>query len=336
MQPFFICDKLPRDDLSHCDFLLFCQNFVALAFGHNLIIKTKEENMSITQDTTIAPASLNYSTMTAAITVTLTGTGNDTVIGSGYGDSITGGAGKDLLSGYAGNDTLKGGDGNDTLRGGTGDDYLYGDADNDTLTDEQGNDYLSGGSGADTILGGIGNDKLYGGSENDSLSGGDDQDTLNGDSGYDTLDGGLGNDTLYGGSEPDSLLGGDGNDILNGDSGNDTLDGGLGNDLLYGGTEGDLYIHSANGGLDKIYETGGQDTLKFSGILYSQLAVANIANSKDIYISSKTDFADAIVNDGVRVVFNTNTSIESNIEIVGGSDVSGSLASLVKWSVTLL
>lgn len=55
----------------------------------------------ITIDTTAVTenASLNYSTALNGYTVTLTGTGNDTVTGSQYDDKILGGDGADLLKG---------------------------------------------------------------------------------------------------------------------------------------------------------------------------------------------------------------------------------------------
>ncbi|MGH6934281.1 MAG: tandem-95 repeat protein [Dongiaceae bacterium] len=82
------------------------------------------------------------------------GNGNDTAIGTGWGDIIWGGNGKDQISGGGGDDWLDGGNGVDTILGGAG------------------NDTLEGGSGPDNLNGGDGNDRLIGGHGPDILSGG--------------------------------------------------------------------------------------------------------------------------------------------------------------------
>jgi Ca2+-binding RTX toxin-like protein len=123
-----------------------------------------------------------------------------------------------------------------TIRSHAGDDiltasgasaWLFGGADNDTITGAT--DY------ADYLDGADGNDSLAGGNSDDTLIGGDGNDTIIANAGDDSLDGGDGTDSLDGGDGNDSLDGGSGNDILNGDAGDDTLIGGDGNDSLDGG-----------------------------------------------------------------------------------------------------
>lgn len=77
------------------------------------------------------------------------GDGNDTLIGSSYGETFNGGGGNDAIKAGAGHDTLIGGAGNDTLDGGASDDVLTGD---------DGDDKLLGGAGNDAMRGGLGND----------------------------------------------------------------------------------------------------------------------------------------------------------------------------------
>jgi VCBS repeat-containing protein len=79
-----------------------------------------------------------------------------------------------------------GGSGKDTLTGGTGADLLLAQSNNDTLTGGDGNDLLCGDSGGDTLSGGPGDDSLGGGSGSDRLTGGSGADRFSGGSGTDT------------------------------------------------------------------------------------------------------------------------------------------------------
>jgi Ca2+-binding RTX toxin-like protein len=88
----------------------------------------------------------------------MTGSGNDTIIGSDTANGIRSGEGNDTLSGGSERDYLDGGSGNDTLYGGDSDDDLVG---------EGGNDIIDGGSGNDTLFGNAGDDYLNGGTSDD-------------------------------------------------------------------------------------------------------------------------------------------------------------------------
>ncbi|WP_418647602.1 calcium-binding protein [Thauera butanivorans] len=127
-----------------------------------------------------------------------------------------------------------------------------------------GNDTFYGYSGNDTVDGQGGNDTLYGYGGDDILAGGDGDDRLYGSKGNDRLDGGDGADALYGEDGDDSLDGGGGDDTLEGGLGDDTLSGGAGNDILRGGMGDDIYLFDAASGVDHIYDTGGNDTLRFA------------------------------------------------------------------------
>lgn len=186
--------------------------------------------------------------------------GNDTILGSAYGDSIRGEGGNDYISGGAGDDTIRPGLGDDTVSGGAGADDIDGQAGNDTL---------AGGAGSDTILGNGGDDKVFGDSDidefgfrtaavadgDDCLDGGAGNDTLEGEGGHDkingagnddSIEGGAGNDTLFGGAGNDTLNGGEGNDIHRGQGGNDSMNGGDGSDTFYSEAGNDLI----DGGID--------------------------------------------------------------------------------------
>jgi VCBS repeat-containing protein len=79
-----------------------------------------------------------------------------------------------------------GGSGKDTLTGSTGADLLLAQSNNDTLTGGDGNDLLCGDSGGDTVSGGAGDDSLGGGTGSDRLTGGSGADRFSGGSGTDT------------------------------------------------------------------------------------------------------------------------------------------------------
>jgi len=206
----------------------------------------------------------------------LTGSGNDTVIGSTANNTINGGAGNDSLNGGAGVDTIYGGAGNDTVDGGDGNDLIYlGDGDDYLNISSLGNDTFYGGNGNDYIFGYTGDETYYGEAGNDTLLGYSGNDTINGGVGADSLDGGTGIDTLsYAGSTAgvnvnlatNTVSGGHGtgdtivnfenvtgssyNDTLTGSSANNRLDGGAGVDTIYGGA-----------GVDTIYGGAGNDTV---------------------------------------------------------------------------
>ena len=213
-----------------------------------------------------------YPNMTGVLIVG--GPGDDTLIGSSFGDvidgnggndQITGGAGDDQLSGSHGHDVLQAGPGNDVVLGGWGRDSLSGGAGDDVLNGQDGRDTLMEAVDADltlsdTQLTGLGVDRL-GRIETAQLSGGAGDNKLDAVdfTGMTTLAGGDGDDELIGGHAADVLWGGEGNDLLTGHDGDDTLGGGAGNDVLSGGRGDDVVL----GGLgdDRVEGNEGQDTL---------------------------------------------------------------------------
>lgn len=213
--------------------------------------------------------------------------GNDTISGSGSGETIFGGQGDDslvatatstenFLSGDVGNDTIVGGGEEDTLLGdydpaGGGDDSIQGGAGRRVyINGNIGNDTINLGSGSQsTVYGGQGNDFI-----NASLAGGTGEDTI----GKLLLSGDRGNDTIIAINANDTVRGGDGNDSLLGVAGTagsgevalvqgTPLDGGNGNDTLVGvgfqkliGGAGSDSLFSTTGG--DFFDGGdGNDTL---------------------------------------------------------------------------
>jgi Ca2+-binding RTX toxin-like protein len=191
---------------------------------------------------------VDYSTRTTPLVVTVDGQPNDGAIGEGDNvaddiEAILGGSESDTLTGGANAERLDGGPGDDLIEGGGGSDTIIGglDSGSDGLSGGSGNDTVRGGAGDDSLTGGPGTDDLGAGGGSDALAGDGDDDVLAGGPGLDALDGGDGNDilrgadvVLVGADGADELTGGTGNDILLAGAGNDTLDGGLGADSLRG------------------------------------------------------------------------------------------------------
>ncbi len=190
---------------------------------------------------------------------------------------LTGGAGANLLdaSGFTlGPVVLDGGGGNDTLRGGTGNDRLIGGA---------GNDILAGGGGDDTYV--------------LTPDGGIDTITETATGGTDTLDysayltgitvtlGGSATGISGNLSNVENVIGGAGNDTLTGDSKANRLAGGAGNDILAGGGGDDTYVLTP-GATATITDTGGTDTLDYSGYTAADPVTVNLATGSAVGVSN--------------------------------------------------
>ena len=225
----------------------------------------------------------------------------DTLVGI---ENVTSGSGHDTISGTGAANTLDGGAGNDTLIGGAGNDVLIGGLGNDTFT-------YTFGHGADTVAGGAGTDTLsitgtaavadvldvvFNGTSITTFEGGtvtgvesvtadllDGLDTLTyagttadvtvslatgsasgftSIAGIENVTGGSGNDTLTGDGLVNNLNGGAGNDTLDGGLGNDTLVGGLGDDTYFA-NNGDILTEGAGAGsgIDSVFTASNIFTL---------------------------------------------------------------------------
>ncbi len=197
------------------------------------------------------------------------GAGDDTIIGSLFGDSLSGGAGNDSIDGGDGADLLSGGADNDTVQGGLGVDRITESGDFDiTLatnalqmrlptgevvsTDElsgveladitggpsanriDARRFVAGLNGITQIIGGGGSDTIIGSEGRDLIFVFSRDDSVLAQGGDDTIYGGAGNDTLNGGAGNDQINGQLGNDLIYGSDGNDSLMGGDGADSLFG------------------------------------------------------------------------------------------------------
>lgn len=260
---------------------------------------------------------VDYSSRTNPLTITLDGAANDGE--AGENDNV--GAGIEKVIGGTAGDTMTGGPLPDTFEGGPGNDSLHGMGGNDTFDEDDaanGSDTLDGGAGTADMadysqrqnpvtvtLDNVSNDGeagendnvgvttegVTGGVADDHLTGNGLVNFLNGGDGNDTIDGLDNNDVLHGGpgGGNDILNGGNGNDQLFGDDDNDTLNGGPGNDVLDGGGEADVF----NGG-------DGVDTASYAS-----------------FTDPVTVSLDNVANDGT---LNEGDNVKTDVEnVTGGS-----------------
>jgi Ca2+-binding RTX toxin-like protein len=230
----------------------------------------------------------DYLEKTDAITVTLNGTTNATVLVGGLAEDIIRGV-ENILSG-SGDDTLIGDSANNMFRGSLGADLIDGGSGVDTADYREkkaavsvilngGNDsfVFVGGIAEDTIrnvenvFGGKGNDTLTGDDSANTLNGNDGKDLLTGDGGADILDGGAGSDTASyrdkSASVSVTLDGANFTTITVGGVAEDTIRnienvwGGTGNDSLSGDANANLL--SGGGGSDILFGGAGADIFQF-------------------------------------------------------------------------
>lgn len=200
--------------------------------------------------------------------VTLTGSGNDSVVGDDQDNWIVGNSGNNIIDGNGGEDRIDGGPGSDTLNGGTGRDWLMGGSGDDILNGGKDGtkDYLFGGLGDDTYIIDEAYDKVieY---ANEGI------DTVKASISY-TLGENVENLTLTGdksingiGNELNNVMfGNSAKNTLDAKNGNDELDGGANTDgsgdILIGGNGNDTYyVHSAKDLVDET-DTDGVDNVK--------------------------------------------------------------------------
>ncbi len=234
---------------------------------------------------------INYSGRSAAVTVSLDGTGvsgeanerdavytdfevvyggpgNDTLTGSPSGNSVEtfyGGNGADVITGGNGWDVVYGGNGNDTLSGANGNDFLYGENGDDNLmaaSAADGTDTLSGGNGTDVADFSLRTSVV---TATISGNGGDtgEGDLIGQSNDIEQLRGGTGNDVLSGGANGDTIWGGNGNDIIDGAGGVDYLYGGEGTDTISGNSGDDVIFGEA--GADNLGGNDGDDAISCGG-----------------------------------------------------------------------
>ncbi len=93
---------------------------------------------------------------------------------------------------------------------------------------------------------------------------------ITGNAGANALVGGGGNDTLLGNAGADVLHGNTGNDKLDGGVGADRIYGETGNDSLTGGADADVFVFTANCGVDRItdFSVAGKDVLQLDDAIW--------------------------------------------------------------------
>ncbi|MCC7411746.1 MAG: putative Ig domain-containing protein [Gammaproteobacteria bacterium] len=108
-----------------------------------------------------------------------------------------------------------------------------------------------------------------------AFTGTDDAELVLGRAGGERIDAAAGDDVVRGGEGDDDLSGAAGNDVLYGEwgadwlrggAGDDELAGGPGDDVLEGGSGDDRYALAACGGIDRIADTDGFDTVRIGAL----------------------------------------------------------------------
>lgn len=213
----------------------------------------------------------------ASIENAVGGSGNDSLIGSGIGQSLDGGKGNDTVEGGAGDDTLAGDLGNDIVRGEDGNDTIVGarvlypyyddynpDPSYETFISnliDDGADTLDGGAGSDTLL--VSGATYYGyegGSDGrlhvavdlaaGTLTTNLENATTDQLVSIENVELGDGDDTVTGTSGANHISVGDGSNVVRAGAGNDTVVG------------GDEYNPDATQAYqDEIYGQAGNDML---------------------------------------------------------------------------
>lgn len=242
--------------------------------------------------------------------------GNDTLVGSESNDELYGEDGNDTLDGNSGNDVFVGGKGNDKITSIAGDDvYVFSRGDGqDTINDYDGTDTIRFGEGIrpeDIIVSRV----PWYGDYNLVLSLKDTDDKITvishfGSSNYsgyyatpqrrierfefadgtvwtaETVDDKMHN--LVGTDAKDNFVAYDdkpvtyygmgGDDTLQSRKGNDMLVGGTGNDHLAGDVGDDTYIFARGDGKDRVFDTGGNDTIRL-GHTHAEVVFKKIYNT---------------------------------------------------------
>lgn len=135
------------------------------------------------------------------------------------------------------------------------------------------------------------------------------------------------NDHFIGSSRDEKFDTKEGDDFVDAGAGDDTLIGGSGNDVLQGGDGDDVYIYSIGDGADEIYDTGGEDILKFYDPIVQDDVLIERDNN-DLLIALKNGDKELnILTDKIRMKnwFNYENRIEyiefSDGLILGTSDI---------------
>jgi Ca2+-binding RTX toxin-like protein len=215
----------------------------------------------------------------------VTGSGDDTIVGTAGANVIQSGEGNDSLDGRGGADTLAGGGGNDTYRV---------DNASDKITEAAGG----------------GSDRVYA-SVSYQLAAGAEVEILNTSS-----NGGTGAINLVGNNFVQTIVGNAGNNIINGLGGADLMQGLGGNDRYHVDNSADIIVEVAGGGSDRVL-TSVNYSLK-SGVEVEILSTTNAAGTANLKLAGNS-YANAIVGNAGANFINGGLGADT-LTGLGGKD----------------
>ncbi len=180
-----------------------------------------------------------YAARATAVVVTINGVANDGSTGEGDNvrtdvENLVSGSGQDSLTGSGAPNVIHGGPGNDTIAGGLGNDDEHGDGGNDTFTEDAAangaDDFFGGADNGATTIGDLVTYNQRTTTIRVTIDGtADDGASAEGDNVHTDIE------SARGGTRGDVLVGSPGPNRLLGLGAGDSLDGGLGPDVLVGG-----------------------------------------------------------------------------------------------------
>lgn len=201
--------------------------------------------------------------------LTLTGAGTANATGNDLANTLRGNTADNVLDGGIGADKMIGGDGNDTYHVNLATDTVT------ELADEGTTDKIFSSISINALAANVEELEL---TTSANLNG-------TGNAADNIITGNSGNNILKGMAGVDTLIGGDGNDTLDGGA-NALIDGEIVGDTLNGGNGNDTYLVDS---FDKIQnDTGGVDTVKFTGANGSTFAFANGDGLDNIILMGST------------------------------------------------
>ncbi len=279
---------------------------------------------------------VDYSSRTLALTISITGTGASGVSGENDNiqtnvENVKGGSAADVITGSSSANTIYGYAGNDTIYGKAGDDSLYGGDGNDTFyedgTEPNGSDVISGDGGTSDLVDYTSRTGALTITINNTANDGESGENDNIMTTVEHVKGSTVGDTITGSSSDNTIWGYAGNDTIDTGSGADVIYGGLGDDVLTGGSGDDTFYEEGSGtnGADTFNGGTGVDTVDYTSRTAAVTVTMDGAAANDGESSETDDVKDDVERlncpTGSYVCTVTGNALRNEITGGDGDDV---------------